>query len=316
MRYFDFHCDTLSKLQVRKALSNTESLMMNKLAVSLDSSAGLKAYVQTFAIWTPENTLCTQTLARFIDLYNLFMKEVALHSDSISFCRTGREIRSAGKAGKVAGILSVEGGAVICGSLEILNDLYKMGVRIFSLTWNDRNSLADGVKVAGASGLTPLGKQVVQEMNRLGMILDVSHLADPGFWDVCGISDRPFMATHSNSRTVCSHERNLTNDQFKEIARRGGVVGINFGRAFLSNDPKQANADSLMRHVETFLSLGGEHAVAMGSDFDGTEIHKELDSIAKVGSIAEAMLRRNYSESLVDDILYGNALRFFEQNAG
>lgn len=314
MRLFDLHCDTLTSLYLRNMQSNKENLIKNKMQVSIQRAADFDAYCQTFAIWTPENITCVEAYKNFYSVLSYFKNELIAHSNHVSLCLTAEDIRAAAKKGKVAALLSVEGGGVIMGNLEILNDLYKAGVRIFSLTWNMRNSLADGANVKNGGGITPLGKQVIGEIERLGMILDVSHLSDKGFYDVCEVSTKPFIATHSNSRTVCAHQRNLTDEQFREIVKRQGIVGINLGVNFLENNSKEASAASVVKHVDHFMSFGGENVVAMGADYDGASMPDDLNTVDKAVNVADALLKANYSETLVNKIMYDNTIEFLERN--
>lgn len=314
MKLFDLHCDTLTWLYLRNMQSNKEDLMKNKLQVSLKRATGFDAYCQTFAIWTPENITCVEAYKNFYSVLNYFKNELIKYSDYVSLCLSPEDIRVAAEKHKVAAVLSVEGGGVIMGSLEILNDLYKAGVRIFSLTWNMRNSLADGANVKKDCGLTSLGRQVIGEIERLGMILDVSHLSDKSFYDTCEVATKPFIATHSNSRTVCSHQRNLTDEQFKEIVKRQGIVGINLGVNFLENNNKEASASSVVKHIDHFMSFGGENVVAMGADYDGADMSVDLNTVDKAENVAEALLRANYSETLVNKIMYDNIIEFLERN--
>ena len=160
---------------------------------------------------------------------------------------------------KAATLLAIEEGGAIDGSLEALRMLYELGVRAMTLTWSNRNDIADGVnEECSGGGLTTFGRQVVAEMNRLGMLVDVSHIATAGFWDVIETSTKPIIATHSNAKTLCSHPRNLNDDQIKAINANDGLIGITFAGQFLEEDYNNACIDSVYRHIDYMLNLFGQ----------------------------------------------------------
>ena len=316
MKYFDFHCDTISKLY--EGRQQNDSLHLDRLQshVSLEKAAGLSAYGQVFAFWTPVGIGSVAAYQNFYSLLNIMKNELALFGDRIALCHNADEIERNAAKGKTAALLSLEGSRAVMGNLEILHDFYAEGVRLISLSWNERNALCDGVSVNDAGGLTALGRAFVEEIERLGMILDVSHISDRGFWDICEIAKKPFAATHSNSRALCKHRRNLADGMFVEIVKRGGVAGINFCKDFLEDDGERADVTSVVRHIEHFLSLGGSGSVVMGADFDGADMPPDISGIDKVVIIAEEMLKANYPQDLVDNILWGNAVAFIKRVLG
>lgn len=314
MRYFDLHCDTLTELYEAKRHNPTVGLARNTFHISLQKAAGLNAYCQTFAIWTPDGISSPEACKYFYRVLALFKDELRKNEDIIRLCKSAQDIEDCARQGITAALLSIEGGRAAMGSLECLHDFYAEGVRLFGLVWKERGALGDSCAVPDAGGLTPLGHAFIAEMERLGMIPDVSHLSDAGFWQVCETAHKPFAATHSNARAVCGHARNLTDAMFSELAARGGLVGINLCKEFLEDDADKANAKSVVRHIEHFMALGGERAVAMGADFDGAAIPRDLCGIDQVTAIAEALLRANYPQALVENLLWGNALEFFKKN--
>ena len=279
---FDAHCDTLCAV-----LDRGKSIAANDCHVDLKRMGAYEKYTQVFACFiAPEYRHCA--LSRCIDLIDAY------------------------KYSKANGILSIEGGECI-EDVETLHMLYNEGVRIAALTWNDTNRLAAGADEKDRkNGLTAFGKKIVREMDKLKMTVDVSHLNDKAFYDVLEISKRPIAATHSNSRAVCPHRRNLTDDMFLKICERGGVAGINFYPPFLSASGR-ANIDDIVKHIEHFMSLGGENHIGIGADFDGVDCLPEgICGCEDTYKVFDRLLQLNYSEETVEKISHKNFERIFE----
>ncbi len=305
MKYFDLHCDTISD-----CCNEKKSLYDGDLKISLLRGRKYSPWFQCFAIWIPDEIRGKPALDYFDAVLLNFQQEIQLHPDLIMLCRNAADFKTAEHQGKIGAILTVEGGAATAGSLERLNYMADCGVKVMTLTWNSSCEFGDGAGVNPSKGLTEFGRRAVREMERLNIVIDVSHASDKLFEDVVACTQKPFIATHSNSRKICAHNRNLTDGQFCTIRERGGLVGINFVAEFL-NHTGEAGMDDILRHIEHFLSLGGEQCVAIGSDFDGAILPKGITGIESVEKIAELMLRHNYSENLVHSILYDNAHHFF-----
>lgn len=299
MRYFDLHCDTVTECYVRNC-----GLADNELYISLKGARAYETWAQFFAVWMPDNIRGKAAWERFCGCCSVLRHETELNGIGLC-CNTG-ELESAVVTGaKRAAILSIEGSAALGGSLSNLAAAYDMGVRMITLTWNGACEAGGGCLDGG--GLSPFGFKLVTEMQRLGIVIDVSHLSDRGFLDVMNATDVPFIASHSNSRTVCNNRRNLTDEQFLEIVRRGGIVGLNLYPAFLGS----GSLDSVCRHVDRFLSLGGENAIAIGADFDGASMPDGISGIADMTKLYE-ILRESYGESTAERIFFGNAYKFFK----
>ena len=208
-------------------------------------------------------------------------------------------------------ILTIEGGAALAGKLENIKKLRAVGVRMMTLTWNGENELGYGCLATGSGGLKPFGRVALQEMEKNGVVADLSHASERLFYDVAETAGRPFIASHSNARRICNHPRNLTDAQFCIIRDRGGIVGINFCRSFLRADENAGFAD-ILSHTEHFLSLGGENTVCIGSDFDGTDMPDGIKGIADVEALYTYFLRHNYRETLLRKIFFENAAQFCE----
>lgn len=305
MDYFDLHCDTATEIY-KKHLSLDE----NNLNVSLKKVKKYQRWAQVFAVWIDDGLRGDKAWRYFCDVRDYFMTEVN-SGGALEFCRCAADLKDAAETKKNAALLSIEGGAALGGKEENIYGAYEKGVRLITLTWNGRCETGDGCMEPDAGGLTQFGLQTVREMNRLNMIVDVSHLSEAGFWDVARAAQKPFAATHSDSKAICPNKRNLTDEQFKEIARGGGVVGINLHRAFLSGDT--AGIEDVLRHAEHFLELGGEKTLAVGADFDGCDLPKEIGGAEDMDKIYNAMCAR-FGESTAQNIFYSNAYNFFIKN--
>ncbi len=312
MRFFDLHCDTAYECVTRKAGNDLDRGAWH---LSLDRGSCFDAWHQVFAVFMPDELRGDAAVAHYRKVRDYIYRQLDLFGGKMSLCRTAGDLAAGEQPAFCGAVLSVEGGSAIAGSLDNLRSLYDDGVRLMTLTWNAENELGHGVGSPEKGGLSDFGRQAVALMNELGMIVDVSHLSDAGFDDVAGLSRRPFVASHSCSRKLCPHRRNLTDDMFGTIRDKGGLVGINFCREFLEKDGN-ATADHILAHTEHFLSLGGESVVCMGSDFDGTDMPDGISGIESIPALYERFLKANYPESLVDNIFFGNAVRFFSAALG
>ncbi|HEV8339635.1 MAG TPA: dipeptidase [bacterium] len=248
---------------------------------------------------------------RVRELIAAFDRAMERHAGQVVPVRTVAEIEAAQRAGKIAAVLAVEnGGDAIGGDVDQVDQLYRAGVRMMGLTWNPANLLADGASESRHGGLTPLGRRVVDQMQRLGMVIDVSHLSAQAFWEVLAASRGPIAATHSDAAAVHQHRRNLTDAQLRALAARGGVVGVNFYPPFLG----AATVDRVVAHIDHMVKVMGVDHVALGSDFDGiTEVPAGLEDVSRLPALTGALLARGYRPEEVQKILGGNALRVFRQ---
>lgn len=306
MNYFDLHCDTLSEM-----LKNSSPLSDGETAVTLQKGEGFKSWCQCFAIWTHDSIKGDAAYQNYKKQLDLLKEQALLNSDRMVFCKTRADMEQAVAEDKCAAILTVENGAVIAGDLTRINELKKDGVKIFSFTWNGKNELGSGV--GGNHSLSMIGRSAVVELNRANITIDVSHISDKGFYDILNLTSKPIIATHSNSRRICKHPRNLTDEQFEAIVHTDGIVGINFYKQFLNNS-KNAGFVEILRHIDHFLSLGGENSICIGSDFDGAETPAKLKDVSMVGSLREELLRHGYKEELAEKILFKNAYEFAVKN--
>jgi membrane dipeptidase len=308
IQIFDGHCDTV----MRCVYDPNAHIAGTGGQWDLDQVEPVAQVAQFFAFFW-NSARVTEPAEVLLDrYYTAFRREMDTFSDRIVQCRTGEEIDAAFAAGKQAAILSVEGGELLDCSIPMLHKAYDMGVRAVNITWNHANALAGSHMDHPERGLSPQGVAFVQEMEKLGMLPDVSHLSEAGFWDVIETAKKPIIATHSNSQNTYFHSRNLTDDQFQAIIKNNGIVGLNGYTDFIGAG--EVTAVTLMRHLEHFLSLGGEKVVALGGDWDGCDsLPQGWTGIWSWAEFYELLLRENYPESLVRDLFFNNLMRTVRQ---
>lgn len=305
MNYFDLHCDTISE-----CYGKGQPLYNGNLRISLERGRKYSPWFQCFALWISDDKRGRDAMDSFDALLDCFHREMEKNADAVVFCRTAADLKAVREQKKTGAILTVEGGAAAGGSLDRLKYMADCGVKVITLTWNASGDFGDGAGVPSPKGITEFGRLAVKEMERLHIAVDVSHASEKLFYDVAACTEKPFIATHSNARALCDHPRNLTDEQFQVIRDRGGLVGVTFVPKFLNASGK-AGIDDVIRHIDHFLSFGGEKCLAFGSDFDGADVPGGITGIESVEAIAERMLRHNYRESLVNALLFENAYQFF-----
>ena len=246
------------------------------------------------------------------------MRNYGAHEDKLMFFTKVSDVREAERKGKVAAMLSIEGGEAVEADLGVLRMLHRLGVRAMTLTWNGRNQIADGAAEARTKGgLTNFGVELVGEMNRIGMVVDVSHISDAGFFDVIETTTKPIIASHSNCRALCNHRRNLTDEMIKALADKGGVMGMNFAPDFIDGRKENATLERLLDHVGHVVKIAGVDHVGLGSDFDGIETTpKGLEDVARMPYLTEGLIKKGYKEDYILKILGENFLRVFSEVIG
>lgn len=309
----DCHCDTLTELYNKNA-----SLYENEQHFDIKRQIALGGGLQFCATYVPTEVFRYQGGLRYtlclLDKYNQEIKK--LHENGIDVL----QVRTAEDAGnvlkhKAATLLAIEEGGAIDGSLEALRCLYELGVRAMTLTWSNRNDIADGInEEATGSGLTLFGKQVVAEMNRLGMLVDVSHISTAGFWSVIETSTKPIIATHSNAKSLCSHPRNLNDEQIKALAQNGGLAGITFAGQFLEEDWRNACIESVYKHIDYMLNLiGNDDHIGFGSDFDGiSHPPYNIQGVQDYKPLIE-YLSKYYSDETINKITHQNVINLLQK---
>jgi membrane dipeptidase len=306
MDYFDLHCDTITK-----CFDSGQKLAHNDLALSLERTHGYEKWAQFFAVWIDDTRRGESAFDYFRGSAEFLQEEIRENGDSASFCRTASDLKAAAQSGRRAALLSIEGSAALAGDMEHLYDAKRLGVSMITLTWNGHCEAGDGCGVPHAEGLTPFGISLVRRMQKLNIIADVSHLSEKGFWDVARAARRPFIASHSDSKAVFEHRRNLTDDQFREIVKGGGLVGINLCGEFLRDGSPRV--DDVLRHVDHFLHLGGENILAVGSDLDGCVMAAGVRTADEMSNLYD-LLKHSFGADIADRIFWQNAFRFFTEN--
>ena len=308
MKYpvFDLHCDTALAL-LGDNFRGCGNLLKNDLHIDLERASSLSGYAQCFACFTtePDKRMPIEPVQLFERELASILREIEKNPDKISLVYSADEIEKNLSNGMISAILTIEGPAGFGYDPALLEDLFKLGFRITTLGWNESNPLT-GSHVTGG-GLTEQGRAYVKEAQRLGMIVDVSHISDEGFWDIMDITTAPIIATHSNSRVVYNVSRNITDDMFRAICSTGGVTGINLYSAFIG---KSANIDTVCDHIIHFLELDpeGRH-VALGGDLDGCDTLPEgFAGVQDYHKIAEALENRGISEEIIRNIFWNNAI--------
>ena len=309
---FDLHCDTALAL-VGEDFYCQGNLRENTFHIDLERAKTLPGYAQCFACYTSD----LNSLPKHISVIKLFelelqtiLREVARNSDWISLAYTAEEIRRNAENGIMSALLTIEGTAGISYDLSLLEDLYKIGFRISTLGWNESNPLT-GSHITG-EGLSPMGREYVREAQRLGMVIDVSHISAQGFWDIMEITNAPVIASHSNSRSVCDVSRNLTDDMFLAICQTGGVVGINQYALFLGKEP---TIDTVCDHICHFLELdpGGKH-IALGGDLDGCDtLPAGFTGVQDYPKLAAALKVRGLDDQTIMNMYWNNAIGVIER---
>ena len=297
----DAHCDSLIK--VSELYESTGQFDIKRVQE-------YKSWLQFFAVCTDTTIGHEREKAQAWEIIEKFNEQIRYNSEHISHVKNISDIHAAFDSGKIAALLALEGGGAIGIDIRNVQKLYDAGVRLITLTWNAENTIATGAGVNNPThGLTEFGRLVVAEMNRLGMIVDVSHLSEKSFWDVAEVCEGAFIASHSNSKHICNHVRNLTDEQFLEIVRVGGVAGMNFYTLFV-NGTNKAKIDDMMKHIDHFLALGGEDSIALGSDFDGIDTClSDLKGAEDMHKLFTRMSKAGYSDELIGKIAAENLLR-------
>lgn len=309
----DCHCDTLTELYKKNV-----GLYENEQHLDMKRMIALGGGLQFCAIYVPTPEFRygggLRYTMKLLDTYIQEHKKMQAMGLDILQVRTKADVRDVLNH-QAATLLAIEEGGALDGSLEALRVLYELGLRAMTLTWSNRNDIADGVneEISGG-GLTVFGRQVVAEMNRLGILVDVSHIAPRGFWDVIEVSTKPIVATHSNAKALCPHPRNLDDKQILAINENDGLIGITFAGQFLENDYNDACIESVYRHIDYMLNLmGNDDHLGFGSDFDGiSHPPYNIQGVQDYKPLIE-YLSTKYSDATVEKLTHKNVLSLLEK---
>lgn len=317
-KYIDLHCDTL--LSAVEHIDDIYSLPGKMLDIEKLKRAN--ALAQFFAIFFPAPT---DELMRelntdekyFKALFDTFQNTLVKHSDVIRFAGNYSDVIANEKNKLISAFLTLEDGRMLNNDLRNLEAFYEKGVRLITLTWNYENCLgypnSKDTEIM-QKGLKPFGIEAIDKMNELGILIDVSHLSDGGFFDVAQYSKKPFIASHSNSRTVCPHQRNMTDKMIRTLAEHGGVAGLNLAGHFLNPDitDDHSRVEMMVRHAQYMLDLGGEDLLAIGTDFDGIGGQLDIDEPEKLDLLFTGLKKSGITERQLDKFTRENALRIIK----
>lgn len=315
MMVFDLHCDTLLKLNRAGDLANSKGM------VSLEGLQQGSVGIQCFADFVPTGMFpgfCRGALSSlmFHQLYRRYRAMMARYPDVLYPILTAADLDIAPSLGKIGVLLTIEDGGVLGNRLENVEAFYQKGVRLVTLTWNHANAIGAPNSRDPAvmeSGLTAYGCEVVAEMERLGMVVDVSHVSDGVFWDVARIAHKPFVASHSNARAVCGHTRNMTDEMIRTLAGKGGVMGLNLAPEFLAEQGGESRLEDMVRHILHIRQVGGSGVLALGSDFDGIHGNFEVSGPQDWPLLYSALHKAGLSDTELEQMWWGNAMRVFRE---
>lgn len=328
MKVADMHCDTIAELFDNQKKGEEGSLLENRLHLDLNRMEEGDYGLQNFALFTHLQRT-EKPFEHAMELADLFFCQMEAYEDKIGIVRSYQDIEKNWEAGRMSAMLTIEEGGVCQGNLSFLRTFYRLGVRMMTLTWNFPNELAypnriiwEGPEAGTCTpdtthGLTETGIAFLEEMERLGMIIDISHLNDAGIWDVFKYTKKPFVASHSNARTVASHPRNLTDDMIRTLAERGGVAGINYCTDFLrdwkTGESKLSRVSDMVLHMKHMKQIGGIECIGLGSDFDGIGGELEMKSAKDLPLLEWEMKKQGFTSSETEAVFYKNVLRIYRE---
>ncbi len=312
MNIFDIHCDTPLELFRKKLPIDNEIT-----AVSLSKSESYDRKIYVTAFWSDNKKSTEQCFSEFLKASLYLDNETDNCEDKAVICKSAEDIENCDT--KFAMIKAVEGARLLCGDISRLQTLYNHGVRVLVPVWQGSDEIGGAWDTD--AGLTKFGLEILSECEKLGIIVDTSHMSEKSFWDTVSNTKRPIIASHSNSKAICSHGRNLTDIQLRTLIERSGIVGICLAAKHISSKYSERMAHSgddfigeCANHLLHILSLGGEKSACLGCDFDGTETTEHLPDTSFMYRLYDRLLSERVAESTVDDIFFGNAYRFFTHN--
>lgn len=318
MHLIDMHCDTAAKILESKS---GEGLCENSFDIDIRGMKRAGTMAQFFACFVYMEMFQGKDGMENAFLYAKKMaeklkEEIQKNSKEIDLATTVNDIVRNQEQGKISAILTLEEGGVINGDLRKLEELYNDGTRLVTLLWNFENCMGypnSSDRRIMEQGLKPFGFETVERMNDLGMLVDVSHMSDGGFWDVIRTSRKPIVASHSSARSLCSHPRNLTDEMLRALGENGGIAALNFYPAFIREDQK-ASKEDLAAHIKHMVNVAGIDAVAIGTDYDGFEGGElEINKVEKMPLLYQALQKEGFTESQLEKIWFRNVMRVLKE---
>ena len=343
MNVIDMHCDTIAQLYQAKQQHREQRLLESNLCVDLQKMKKGGYLLQNFAMFIDQSET-KDPLDTVLGMIDCYYQELEANKEWIAPVFTYEDILENQKQKKMSAMLTMEEGCVVKGQLSLLRTFYRLGVRMIALTWNFENEIGvpnltmdrqgrPQFRKRNEHGLTEFGIEMVQEMERLGMIVDVSHLSDGGFWDILRYTKKPFVASHSDAAAECNVCRNLTDDMIRALSERGGVMGLNYccdflratekptalsaDTSFLLNETGQqvkvSRIEDMICHVKHIVNVGGIEVCGLGSDFDGIDNPVEFGDASGLPQLYDGLVKAGFSEDDVDRIFYKNAMRVYKE---
>ncbi len=324
MKYIDMHCDTVAEMYYRKRDGRPYSLYENDQHIDIKKLMGGHCMLQCFAAFT--DLMRDKDPFTYVNgLIDVFYEQTEKHGEYIRPVVSVGQIEENSRAGIISALLTVEEGGVIENDISRVQKLYDRGVRMMNLTWNYKNSLStpNGYRASEGErdGLTPLGYEFLSEAQRLGIIVDISHISDAGLWDVIGEMKKPFVASHSNCRALCDNPRNLDDDMLRAMAEHGCVAGINFCSSFIHTHTSVADygvtAERAVNHIMHMIKVAGENFPAIGTDYDGVDsLNLEMKDASYMPLLEKEMRRRGLGEEQIEKVMYKNVLAVCKEIIG
>lgn len=310
---FDAHCDSLgfATLPPKQRCDLSQWGQTPHLDLPRMRAGGINC--QVFACFPGHARLKADPTGAALERMEAFYDLQARVPDQITLIQTADDLAQLIPDGPIGAILGLEGSEALDGSIARLRIFHRLGLRNLGLAWDGRNAACDGVGVGSTAGLTDFGRDLIAACNELGIMLDVSHLNPAGVEDVLTLSKQPIIASHSNTRALCDHRRNLTDEQIRAIADTGGVIGATLASIFITLDPAEATLDGLLDHIDYLVQVAGVDHVGIGSDFDGTDLPPELSGADNYPKISEGLLARGHAEDAVEKIMGANFRRVFSR---
>lgn len=338
MKIADMHCDTISEIWESRKQSvsqnggSPQQLSRNDLHIDIRKMKKAGYLLQNFALYV-DLKKGLDPFEYVLGLIDVFREEMGKNKNDIGVIKTYDEILANERQGKMSALMTIEEGGCCKGEIGNLERLYQLGARMMTLTWNYPNELAspnlfiksaekgstlkndEGFSLFDSSkGLTEKGFFFIQRMEELGMIIDVSHLSDAGFWDIVQHTKKPFVASHSNARALCGHCRNLTDDMIRAVAGRGGVIGLNFYGCFLNEtNDSHSRVARMAAHARHMLNVGGSGCLGLGSDFDGISGELEIQDCSQMQKLVDGLERAHFTGTEIENILWRNVMRVYRE---
>lgn len=338
MKIADMHCDTISEIWESRKQSvsqnggSPQQLSRNDLHIDIRKMKKAGYLLQNFALYV-DLKKGLDPFEYVLELIDVFREEMGKNKNDIGVIKTYDDILANERQGKMSALMTIEEGGCCKGEIGNLERLYQLGARMMTLTWNYPNELAspnlflksaekgstlkndEGFNLFDSSkGLTEKGFFFIQRMEELGMIIDVSHLSDAGFWDIVQHTKKPFVASHSNARALCGHCRNLTDDMIRAVAGRGGVIGLNFYGCFLNEtNDSHSRVARMAAHARHMLNVGGSGCLGLGSDFDGISGELEIQDCSQMQKLVDGLERAHFTGTEIENILWRNVMRVYRE---